>query len=81
MFVTESTTVSIASTLRLMIDWKAVTMCAAQTTGSMPVCGEAAWLPLPVTRMLKIDAPAMIGPSATPSSPVGILFQTFKPTE
>jgi hypothetical protein len=45
--VTEITPASTGFLLRLMMVWKACTIWQAIGTGSMPMCGMAAWPPLP----------------------------------
>jgi hypothetical protein len=49
--VTLITPGSMGLRLRVMMVWKAITIWQATGTGSMPRCGSAAWLPLPVMVM------------------------------
>jgi hypothetical protein len=49
MVVTEITAASVGFILRVRMVWKACTISQAIGTGSMPVCGSAAWPPLPIT--------------------------------
>ena len=51
------------STLRATMLWRAVTMWAAITTGSLPWCGMAPCAPLPVMAISRLATAAMIGPS------------------
>ena len=60
--VTEITAVSIGFLLRVTMVWKACTIWQATGTGSMPLCGSAAWLPLPRMMILNSLELAITGP-------------------
>ena len=67
--VTEMTPASIGFLLRLMMVWNACTIWQATGTGSMPLCGKAAWPPLPVMRILNSLLDAITGPALTANWP------------
>ena len=66
---TEITPASSGCVLRVRMVWKACTIWQATGTGSMPLCGIAAWAPLPRTTMRKTLLEANAGPSQTANCP------------
>jgi hypothetical protein len=70
--VTLITPASIGFLLRLMMVWKACTIWQATGTGSMPLWGSAAWLPLPRMVILNSLLDAITGPGLTQRCPLGI---------
>ncbi|MDT4830138.1 hypothetical protein FQZ97_635880 [compost metagenome] len=48
------------------------TISAPITIGSMPMCGRAAWVPLPWMRMTKLSSLAMIPPTRVAMWPAGM---------
>ena len=77
--VTEITPASIGFLLRLMMVWKACTIWQATGTGSMPLCGSAAWPPLPRMVILNSLLEAITGPGLTANLPTCMPGQLCMP--
>ncbi|MCY1553338.1 hypothetical protein D9M68_898100 [compost metagenome] len=65
--------------LRLMMVWNACTIWQATGMGSMPLCGRAAWLPLPRMVMRKSLLDAITGPGLAAKVPAGAPGQLCMP--
>ena len=77
--VTEITPASTGFLLRLMMVWKACTIWQAIGTGSTPMCGMAAWPPLPRTVILNSLVDAITGPALAAMVPAGMPGQLCMP--
>src|SRR6218665_44044 len=77
--VTEITPASTGFLLRLMMVWKVCTIWQAIGTGSMPVCGSAAWPPLPRMVIRNSLVEAITGPGLTEKLPTGMPGQLCMP--
>ena len=65
----ETTAASSGSTLRETIDCSATTSCAPTSTGSIVLCGHAAWPPTPSMVMLMRLPDAMYAPGRIANLP------------
>ena len=74
-----STSGFVAFNSRVVIAWRAITMCAAIFTGSIPFSGVEPWQPLPFTLITNLSKAAMQQPGVTTTVPVGIALSIMVP--
>ena len=77
--VTEITAASAGRVLREITVWKACTSWQATGTGSLALCGMAAWPPLPRSVMRNSLLEAITGPAEAATSPAGMPGQLCRP--
>ena len=77
--VTEITAASTGFLLRVTMVWKPCTTWQAMGTGSHPMCGSAAWPPLPVMVILNSLLDAITGPGETANLPTSMPGQLCMP--
>ena len=78
-WVIDSTAVSSGLFSREMMVCQPWAICTATITGSTPLCGWAAWAPLPRTVTLNSLLEAIIGPATTPKLPSAMPGQLCMP--